>query len=69
MKNISVLSENFQFFLEMKFFIYLNRHVFVLSNKPRSLISLLYPHEETLHSWLSRMRLVKIQIRLHECTG
>ena len=31
MKNISFLSENFQFF-EVKFSIYLNRHVFVMEN-------------------------------------
>ena len=30
MKNISFLSENFQFFLEVKFSIYLNRYVFVM---------------------------------------
>ena len=30
MKNISFLSENFQF-LEMKFSIFLNRHVFVMN--------------------------------------
>ena len=27
------------------------------------------PHEETLHPWLSKMRPVKIPIRLRECTG
>ena len=32
MKNISILSENFQFFV-VKFSIYLNRRVFVMSNK------------------------------------
>ena len=33
----------------------------------RSLNSLRCPHEETLHPWLSKMRPVKILIRLHEC--
>ena len=36
---------------------------------PRSLVSLRCPHEETLHPWLSKMRPVKILIRLRECAG
>ena len=28
-----------------------------------------YPHEETLHPWLSKICLVKILIRLRECAG
>ena len=36
---------------------------------PRSLISLRCPHEETLHSWLSKMRPVEILIRLREGAG
>ena len=36
---------------------------------PRSLISLRWPHEETMHPWLSKMHPVKILIRLYECTG
>ena len=28
-----------------------------------------YPHEETLHSWLTKMRLVKILTRLRECAS
>ena len=31
--------------------------------------SLRCPHEETLHPWLSKMRPVKILIRLRECAG
>ena len=31
--------------------------------------SLLCPHEDTLYSWLSKMRPVKLLIRLCECTG
>ena len=27
------------------------------------------PHEETLHSWLTKICSVKVQIRLHECAG
>ena len=30
---------------------------------------LCYPHEETLHPWLSKMRLVKILIRLRDCAS
>ena len=36
MKNISFLSENFQY-LEVKFSIYLNRHVFVMGESKRLL--------------------------------
>ena len=42
------------------------------SNQPahsRSLTSLRCPHDETLHTWLSQMRPVKIRIRLRECAG
>ena len=35
----------------------------------RSLISLCCPHEETLHPWLSKIRPVKVLIRLRECAG
>ena len=41
-----------------------NEHV-----HPRSLISLSYPHEETLRPLLSKMCPVKILIRLRECAG
>ena len=34
-----------------------------------NLISHHCPHEETLHPWLSKMRPVKILIRLRECAG
>ena len=34
-----------------------------------SLIIIGYPHEETLHPWLSKMHPVKILIRLRECAG
>ena len=47
------LSEHFQFF-EVKFSIYWNRRVFIMS--------LHNPHEETLTHWLTKLRLMKIQI-------
>ena len=31
--------------------------------------SLCCPHVETLHPWLSKMRPIKILVRLHECAG
>ena len=36
---------------------------------PRSLISLRFQHEATLNRWLSKIRKVKILIRLRECAG
>ena len=48
MKNISFLSENFQF-LEVKFSIYLNRRVFVM----RSYKSNKFTHKKMDHAWSS----------------
>ena len=63
----------------VKFSVYLNRHVFVIvcAQRWRKLAcasaqsekSLRGWHEVTLHPWLSKMRPVKILIRLRECTG
>ena len=53
-------------------------NIFILNNlshNPRkhaflhSLISLHYPHAETLHPWLFKMHTVKILIRLCECAS
>ena len=33
----------------------------------RNLIRVSHPHEGTLHSWLLKMRPMKIQIRLRKC--
>ena len=40
---------------------------YALSAYVRSDQSLRCPHEETLHTWLSKIRPVKILIRLREC--
>ena len=37
------------------------------SNQPAYAQSNRCPHEETLHTWLSKMRPAKIQIRLRKC--
>ena len=56
MKNISFLSENFQF-LEVKFSIYLNRRVFVMLRK----ICLIHPKHGTLEL-MCLLSLINVQI-------